>query len=840
LLIRHDTHPSILDFTLDFTDATSPVEPIAKRPKLSSSKPANSIAQKLAISAYHQKHHLLQDIQRVTEELLKPIEEKNSQSRSGSLVHQSNLSDEDRKFWASVLAFKKVVHRLIGDDVMDEPAAKVEEATEDKEINGAEEDAEEIVIRAEDSDDSETFNAGRNVLTIFANTQGAPKQLFSSFQNSEVVSVDLQTDRNELDNTVEVLMPLTESNLPNFIAITKVPTALGDDAKAKAKAPTFGDRFAPPKNIPSIQPPKPSTKLTTKASNVTWISYEALARQRTEQRNYSDRLYNWCSTRMVSGAWLSYDGLDLPKEPTSPEERRRQRDRALSTGAPQQAQSEETRLVEEKARNDALFRATFSSFAPSRDNSGALVSDVVKSDLWWSKVGHQRAQRVFASTNGVSKDVQSETDAEAEDKMFKEAVENIDPALLEPELESSKHEADKDIDDILQDISELIETLYSYQKIRNSTLVSNSTPMTPVGQRNSLTEMTGTPSTPSTHENELYNMLKSQLALLVLQLPPSALCRLNGDKLEKLNIKTDIIVKAPDEAGTLEDDTPKQPPASHVAHGQQTSSRGPVSGPYNPVANQYNRSHTQHTPTALGVRPNAYFANQQNQRTPSVSYPRQSSGAQAYGGGYPSTGPRPGYPQAGYNSASFGQSPSRMNYSQPSQYYQQVQQAAGKPNYGAYPSGNSQVPRYGPQTPISYTRPSTGMQYGHTNAPSVQSPAFPQATPTATTPQFNRNASTASRPTYFQGQASTASGPTGFHTSMTAQEQQVLMDRQRAQIAAQTQSRLAAIGQTAANMPGAATASSYTTPSREGSGTPRPATAASGEQTINVEATGMT
>jgi hypothetical protein len=53
---------------------------------------------------------------------------------------------------------------------------------------------------------------------------------------------------------------------------------------------------------------------------------------------------------------------------------------------------------------------------------------------------------------------------------------------------------------------------------------------------------------------------------------------------------------------------------------------------------------------------------------------------------------------------------------------------------------------------------------------------------------------------------------------MSQQEQQRLMDRQRALI--QNEARAAAAGQTAANLPGGA--SSYTTPSREGSGTPLP------------------
>jgi hypothetical protein len=812
---------------------------VTKRPKLESTT-TNSIAQNLTDSAYQTVGDLIQDVHKVSQELLKPLQEKDSKSIPGSMIQPSHLSKEEASLWAGVLAFKKVLQRVASNEIEESNKAELE-TSENEEVNGVTEEDSEIIIKGED-DTPDLFNAGQSVLTIFANTQGAPKQLFSSFQNPVKVG-DSTSEAKELDDSVEVILPLKESSLPNFISITKVPTAL-DGQKSKSRQPTFGERFAPPRNITQIQPPKPSNKLLTKSSNVTWISAEALSRQRNE-RSYADRVYNWCSTRLSSGSWLAYNGVEVPKEPASPEEKRRQRDRALSTGAPQPTQSEETIRAIKKAKDDALFRSAFSSFAPSRDNSGAIIPDIVKTELWWMKTGSQRAQRVFSDTTTTTKDEKYEIDHDEEDKLFKDAVENIDPALLEVELESTKHEADKEIDDLLQDISELIETLYSYQRIRNSNLPSNSTPMTPVGQRNALTEMIGTPSAPSTAENEVYKLLKSQLGLLILQLPPSALSRLNGDKLEKLNIKTDIIVEMPDEAGTLEDDTPKQPSVGHVSHGQQqVAPRGPVSGGYNLQSNQYGRSHQQqgvHTPGMLsGVGPRqAYYPQQQAQRTPSAPYNRQTSGIQTYAAGYPSTGPRPGYNQTGFNQASYGQSPSRMNYSQSSQYYQQVQQAAGKANFTGFPSGtpHTGIQRYVPQTPISYNRTPSG-QYGHASVPPVQSPHYPQATPTATPPQFNRAASNSVRPAYFQSQASAASGPTGFHTSMTAQEQQLLMDRQRAQIAAQTQARLAAMGQTAANMPSATAASSYTTPSREGSGTPRPITATQGDQISTIQANG--
>jgi hypothetical protein len=756
--------------------------------------------------------------------------DKNSRLVPGSLPQRSNLSTEETKLWAGILAFQKVLDRFSKEEPKSTLSKTSEEAYEGG-VNGTAQQNGEVVIKPEDS--SDPFNTSESVLTVFATTQGAPKQLFSSFRNPIKVTDADQEGSKEFDDTVEVILPLKEASLPNFVSITKIPTAI-DGQVQKAKVPTFGERFAPPRTLPQIQPPKPSNKLTTKSSTITWVSPETLTRQRNE-RAHADRLYNWSSTRLSTGSWLSYNGLDLPKEPASPEERRRQRDRALSTGAPQPTPSEEALLAAQKAKDDALFRSAFSSFAPSRDNSGAVVPDLIKNEFWWRRVGHRRAQRVLGHPRQDLKDTEAEIDPEEEYQAFKEAVENIDPALLELHGENEKHEADKDVEDLLQDINDLLETLYSYQRIRKSHISSNPNPMTPVGQRNALTETVGTPSTPSSAENEVYNMLRTQLTLLILQLPPAAVSRLNGDRLEKLNISTDITIEIPDEAGTLEDDAPKQPAVANLPQ-QPIASRGPVSASYNPL--QYNRSQQAvHTPSALsGGRSNSYYPQQQSQRTPSMSYPRQASGVQSYAAGYSGSNTRPGYSQS-HNQSGYSQSPGRVNYSQSSQYYQQVQQQAGKTGYGGYPSGtpHNTVSRF-PQTPVSYNRASSGLQYPNATTASAQSPHYAQGTPSGSPGQLNRPVSSSSRPSYFQSGASAASGPTGFHTSMTATEQQMLIDRQRAQFQAQNQARLAAVGQ--AN-PVPSGNSVYTTPSREGSRTPRPLAAAPPpEQKLSVQTNG--
>lgn len=803
-----------MTYSLDNLSENPDNEPSAKRQKVLPANAPHTIAQNLSSSSYHKVTELIEDVKNVSQELLKPWRTQINGSIQDLSIEPSNLPKDALRLWAGILAFNKVLQRLAGEETPHIKTGNVITAKPEL-INGSSENTPdthgEIVIKGED-ESIDSFNTGQAVLTIFANTGGAPKQLFSTLQNPVKIGHDAAEKPKHLDDAVEIILPLKESALPNFVSVTRVPAPL-ENQKPKAKVITFGEKFGPPSNIPRLQPPKPSNRLVTKSTHVGWVSPEALSRQRND-KTFNERVYNWCSTRLSSSTWLKYNGVDIPKEPASPEERRRQRDRALSTGAPQPIQSVENKMATEKAKDDALFRDAFSSFAPTRDNSGAVVSEQVKSEIWWNRVGRQRAQRVFNdSTEQVIEDAIDAIDHDEEDKLFKEAVENIDPELLDLSIDESTHEADKEIDDLLQDINEQIETLYSYQRIRNSSLSSSTTPMTPVGQRSALTESIGTPTTPSTAENEVYKLLKTQLALLIMQLPPAAVTRLNIDKLDTLNISTEIVMETPNEAGILEDDTPKQPA---VAHPAQIASRSTTSGAYGGLANQYTRQQGVHTPAALGPRSNSYYGPGQ-QRTASMSYQRPSTGPQSYAGGYPATGPRAGYNTA-YNQSGFGQTPTRQS----SNYYQQGQQTMAKNGHSGHSisTPQSSVPRY-PQTPISYTRPTPSAQYGQASAATAQSPHYTQTTQGSGTPQYNRGSISGGRPSYFQGTASAASGPTGFHTSMTAQEQQSLMDRHRAQIAAQNQARLTAMGQASANMPGNPT-SSYTTPSREGSGTPRP------------------
>jgi hypothetical protein len=728
--------------------------------------------------------------------LTKTIKEKQDLLSTGPYGRSEPVPDEDIKMLAAVLAFEKIFDLFVstysGPRLLNGTAKKTEQ-----------------IVKEEDDDAVSLIDVskpGKPVLTVFANAQG-PKQLFSSFQKTIKVGEADQGDG--LGGSVEVSVPLRESALPNFIVSTTIPASTVQ--KKLSKGITFAERFPTPKTIPQIQPPKTSNKLLTKASTIGWVSEEALSRSR------SRRTYNWCATRLNSGKSLNYSKIhESLNEPASPEERRRQRDRALSTGSAQRPQSEATRMAAQHAKDEALFRSAFSSFAPCYDNSDAVVPTQTKSDLWWSKVGRQRAERVFAESFVEPADSEAEakdekpTDLDEEAKMFKEAVETFDPsdAQIDPALE--KKDEDQTMIEILGEVSELIETLYSYQRIRNSTVSSTTAPMTPVGQRTALTEIVGTASTPSAAEVDIYKILKTQLTLLICQLPPSAVTRLDGDKLKGLNISTNIIVETEDAQGIMEDDSASTQKSSVAPHQHADPAAHPSAG----------RNVARTAPLAP-ARPNNFYPPAQLQpRTPSASYPRPTP---SYSQTYTANAGRPQYTQAGYAQPGYAQSPMRVNYQHGPQYYAQ-QQVPNRMNYAAGYAGTpqGQTRQYAQPPTQNYARPSGPAGYGFqppASTPQMRTASPMQAT-NANSPHF-RNPS-GGRTQYYPPATANAIGPTGFHTTLTAQEQQNIMERQR-QIALQNQARTAAMGQASPNAAHQPAPSNYTTPSRHSSDTPQPA-----------------
>jgi hypothetical protein len=726
---------------------------------------------------------------------------------------------EEIRLQSGVLAFRKLSTSLVAREELRRAHVDTERETQDvtsEDTEGQNEKAPTLTVESPES---------RTVLTLFGSAQG-PKQLFSSLQQPR--SVTPHDGATALDLSVKITLPLRESTLPNIISTTEVfPLPEDVDDKRKANA-TIGKVFKAPAHLPQLSPPKLAKPLTTKGNVVTFAPPEVPRTSRKGSHSYATQ-------NLATSNWLGYGGADMPKDPTSPNEKKKSRQRALSMGEAQQPPSEATLVAVKQAREDALFRSAYSSFAPSRDDSTAIIPEETKTMVWWQKVGEKRFNEVFPIDPellglGDAPDTAVDDIDENQEEMFRQAVDTFEP--IEGGLfadAEAKIELDKDTEQVLHEISELLETLASHQRIRNSSLATN--PRTPVIQNSSLASLAGSPSTPSSDEIDVYQMLKSQLTLMISQLPPYAVAKLNGDQLDELNISRTLVVENRAARGVLEDDqssrlakAPVAAPAATPTLNRMVSSGSGTHSHYPPGSTQYGRStpsmHTGARPVQSG--PN-YFPQQQSvARSPSINYQRSSSGSQVY------QAPASSYatPRTSFSTTqAYGQQTPRTSYTQNPAGQFHSQRSSQPSNYANAPSqyfGSTPQTqphnRYAQPTQNGYYQRSQNVapMYGTTPNTQIRTASPLKAAPSAAQSGF------AARPGYGPGgqMRSTYYPPSqyGTHTPVapstttgfSANPQQMMLDRQQA---SQTQARLAA--QNSFN--------------RQGSGTPQPPAPTNGQ-----------
>ena len=324
--------------------------------------------------AYASVNALQQDVEAVTAEMLAPLQAKETAVIGSVYGAPSQLSYEESQLWTGVLAFQKVSktmaeHEATHNTVSNDSSHDATPNGEDQKTNGVKQEA----------DQPSLLTSGRNVLTVYA-AAPQPRQLFSSFQQP-VSSHDL-ADSKVMGTEIKVTVPLREGGLPTIISATTIPQLpLADAASFKKLHPTIGERFAPPRSLPPLEPPQPSKQTTTKSNILGFVSNDDLVRKKRRSS------YNWSGSSLTVGQWLGYGGVEPSQQPTSPEAKRKQRDRALSTGEARPAPSRSELLAHERAKEDAMFRKVYSNFAPTHDDSGAIVPKQVKNEMWWHKVG---------------------------------------------------------------------------------------------------------------------------------------------------------------------------------------------------------------------------------------------------------------------------------------------------------------------------------------------------------------------------------------------------------------------------------------------------------------------
>lgn len=767
----------------------------------------------------------------------------------------SALSRELRAEIARASALKKIFDNLILREIVQRPQSLALVRDENgitHKVSSSENGIKKVGLENDST-------VGTPVLTLYGSAP-QPKQLFSSLQQPIQTLLrpsGLIEDKSPLSDTsnYETLTisknSIREHALPNGISITKVvPVHSTNSSEERKKITTIGEIFAPPATLAPLNPPRQSRHTATRSSSVNWLSAsEWSSSNRPHQRN------TYPVQPLSTGQWLTYN-ITPSTQLSSPGARRKQRDRALSFGEPQPPMSEETVAAHNQAKEDALFRSVYSSFAPDRDNTAALVPEYTKNRTWWKQVGENRFHDSLEivqpddTDDDTSEDVgEVDTSEVTLDDDFNGVVENWIPENIPPELQETKEtipespETQKEVDEILGEISELLETLNSYQRVRNLSLANTAR----TGANSQLTSMSGSPTSPSPAEFDVYSMLKSQLALMVSTLPPYALAKLDGDKLGLLNISTKIQIKDTAHMGMMDEDEISAK-AKQITPSPATTY---PSRPVNPSASIPPRSngyvHPTSTPTQ-SIQRSSYAAQPKSVSTPASYLPNQQYSSRPASSNHYFSGTA----HTSYSSQRPVANSERYSYSASQQYSQRPAQPPHpqfQNGYRAYPpqNGTSYSQQYSSPQPGASSassqiqgphsqRPSQpGYQqramnsqsyaYGNSSAAREPSPSKPNM---AFSPQPQRAA--------FAGQSQTPGQPrpqlyhqhssqfgahtpsrqvngagvtpsTGQHAYMTADEQSALMNRQKAQLAEQQKSS-----------------------SRQGSGTPQPTNGNQGGQ----------
>ena len=491
------------------------------------------------------------------------------------------------------------------------------------------------------------------------------------------------------------IRPITDDMLPPGVTTTYVLPDVTTSSEKGGRTPTLGELFPSPRNLPPLQPPK-APKNTTKSNVLTFYHPEL-----TEKSKYRSGTY--FSQTMSAGHWLDYSNAT----PTM-HAKTKQRERAQSL-----AGHKPSSVELEMSEMEALFRGAFSSFAPSKDDSAAVIPSRQVGRVWWTRVGQRSFNKLVESDipdndDGDEAVSESAMVADFDEERVKSVIDNWDDAAIDPSLDEAlgkKTDEAMQTDDLLEEISGMIETLASFQRNRNLTLPTSQDRYSTDPVNGDMLRNGGLTHQPTDEEMLMYETLKGSLAVIIKSLPPFAVARLNSDKLADLSVSTKIEVRTDEYRGVMEEDEPARLARQAAQAAANTSQRQP-----------------------------------QQHRAPSVSsaspYPNQQ-----YPGHFtPSARPIG-------NAQHFPQTPSRP---QVSNMYQQRPPATVSHPPQQHFSQQRPPSQYRPQGGHAYTPQLAKAQgpYGHSNMVPYGSPAPPRM---PQQPNYNMGAAASPTPRYQQG-----------------------------------------------------------------------------------------
>lgn len=725
-----------------------------KRPKLDHDDEQNTIASRLQNNLYPSLDDFERDLDHALDTLFEPLKAKDP------VKNAQRLPNQDITTMRTLSTFRALVK-----DCLDRERPKDEKT----------------LIKKEEEDSLATKST-KTVLSLFGNAPQA-RQLFSSLPLSNA-------------STQAPGLSVEELGLPTMLSATKVVPLPPSDALVTRKAnPTFADVFPSPATLPTLNPPKPTRHSSSKSATISWTLGELPK---------ASRKAGYTLQPLTVGTWVGYGANEIKESVSAIKRRRRE---SLLNGQEQPKPTEDPSPADILAQETALFRAAYSGFAPTQDNSKALVAKETKDMVWWHRMGQRRFDDHFVLDPALQEppfevdpeESVKQTSLEAAENVLgaddleaiQKAIEAFDEDALKPnkiEVVSTINEEEREVEQMLAEISDLLKALSSHQRIRNSYIPTGS--RNPASPSPLLSAMVGTATAPSAEENETYRALRSQLAQLISKLPPYAVAKLDGDKFADLAVKKNIVIQGKEYRGTMEEDQLTRLIRSSAMQAAAAQKPDPTS--------QYGR-----TPSVPSRASASYYNS--NSRTPAANY---RGASQSYNA--PATAPRPGasYPNT-YNTTSNGRSSFSTQYygQQRPTYASQYSTQTPQPSNPARPGFNIPQTTYAPRTAAStfangtptgaaYTPQNYGQTrptYGSASTPVPQQTYQSRAQNLAASqPQPSSGRAT---PTFAQPpnpNTPSAVGPSGFHSTLPAEQQRMMMERQRAALAMQPQSGLAA------------------------------------------------
>lgn len=678
---RYDVNPSILKRPIP--EPANAEEPEAKRQKSDDGTKPLSIEDKVLQDEYEVLDDVFLDIRAVVKDRIAELQSSSSnesvKDSDAAIVDTNKFRDKAHELYRRESAYPKSIV---------EPS---------------------LSASGDVGDALHPSSTGSVVLTVYGNAP-QPKHLFSSLQKRTATP----------DHPEGVTRPLPPVALPNGITTTVVVPS--DSLPKGGRTLTLGELFPAPRNLPPLQPPK-APKSTTKSNILGFYHPELMVKPKYR----SDTYY---SQNISTGHWLDYSNAT-----PSSQNKTKQRERAQSL-AGHKPSSDELEMSE----MEALFRGAFSSFAPSKDDSAAIVPSGQLGRMWWQRFGQRSFQRMIELETPESeleepKDADAVTPLPIDEDLIQNAIEEWDPSVVDPGLEEvmgKKTAHESDVDELLQEVSDLIETLSSYQRNRNLTLPTSQNRYSADPVNGDMLANGTLAQQPSEEEIATYDILKAQLALIIKQLPPYAVARLNSDKLEDLNVSTKIEIRTDEYKGVMEEDEPaararqqQQAVMQTAATPRPTAQRtGSISSP-GQYTNQFGRQYPMHSHSPVPV-PQQYYPQTPARPPAGNNFQRPVAGAMPGAQSQPRAPMPQGYrPPNGYPAATYAQqlgkpqTPYGNNMPQ-YQAAQSQQRIAQHPGYGGAATPGTPGQRYTPGYP-SYAPQQTPQ-----GVPPQRQPGYPQ------------------------------------------------------------------------------------------------------------------